>query len=125
MSINPKEFVSEVKPILVTQAGSTTAAATVTNNQDTTFKTPSSVDKQDGQITSIPKTHLMTFVQTVENSSKSRVLLIEELRERFSGLNGPKISKVSIAAMLSANAKRDGKKANSAWHVSDNVKEQI
>ncbi|EIM23186.1 hypothetical protein E3Q22_00295 [Wallemia mellicola] len=124
VSINPKEFVSEVKPTLVTQASSTTAA-TVTNNQDTTFKTPSSVDKQDGQITSIPKTHLMTFVQTVENSSKSRVLLIEELRERFSGLNGPKISKVSIAAMLSANAKRDGKKANSAWHVSDNVKEQI
>lgn len=124
MSINPKEFVSEVKPTLVTQAGSTTTA-TITNNQDTTFKTPSSVDKQDGQITSIPKTHLMTFVQTVENSSKSRVLLIEELRERFSGINGPKISKVSIAAMLSANAKRDGKKANSAWHVSDNVKEQI
>ncbi|TIA91107.1 hypothetical protein E3P99_01230 [Wallemia hederae] len=133
ISINPKEFTSQFKPTLVTQnanananaegdaaaAASSTTATAVHN----TFKTPS---KDGSKVTSIPETHIPIFLQVVDNSTKSRVLLVEELRERFSHMeNGPKISKAAIESMLASNARREGRKVNSQWHVSENVKQRV
>lgn len=127
--MNPKEFVSQFKPTLVThqQAAANTNAETSTtkDSSDATFETPSKESTQ-GKVTSIPVTHINLFAQVVENSTKSRILLVEELRQKFSEVkNGPKIPKTAIEAMLTTNARREGKKVNSLWHVSDNVKQHV
>lgn len=90
-------------------------------------KTPSKeTSTTQGKITSIPETHIQLFASVVENSTKSRILLVEELRQKFSEVhNGPKIPKTAIESMLTTNARREGKKVNSLWHVTDNIKHDV
>ncbi|TIA76193.1 hypothetical protein E3P91_00109 [Wallemia ichthyophaga] len=91
VSVNPKEFVSQFKPTLVTQQQQQqqqqpmqAESSTTGEKVDGDSKTPSKeTSTTQGKITSIPETHIQLFASVVENSTKSRILLVEELRQKF------------------------------------------
>ena len=130
VNVNPLNFVSTYKPTLVTQKTADNPSSTETEpqrqqqnqNQD---DQQNNNNNNNNKAPKIPKTHIPIFIQVVENSSRSRVLLIEELREKFSQVDGPHVTKSTLDNMLKSYARRDGRKVDSVWHVTDQLKSMI